>query len=50
MCRKLIKKFCEKYHHEESEFQRAPMSEKERLDEQESVLLEILEIIGGAEE
>lgn len=50
MCRKLIEKFCKKYHHDTAEFGKAEMTDKERLDEQESVLLEILEIIGGEDE
>lgn len=45
----LIEKFCEKFHHDISEFNKSEMTDKERLDEQENVLLEILEIIGGDE-
>ena len=43
----LIERFCEKYHHDPSEFEQTMLTDKERLDEQEAVLLEILDIIGG---
>lgn len=46
----LIERFCEKYHHKPSDFEQMPLTDKERLDEQEAVLLEILDIIGGDSE
>lgn len=48
MCKSdLIRKFCEKYGHAESEFSPAPMTEQERMDELEACVLELAEIIGG---
>lgn len=43
----LIRKFCEKFGHEESEFSPKTVTDAERIDELEACVLELAEIIGG---